>query len=68
MITLTLSIVIHDVTVEVQGEANDLDEIREAWEAFILSTYQVEHGCSPGGFKDLDIHRLNLCSPVQEVE
>ncbi len=67
MITLSLSTVIHDVTVEVQGEANDLDEIKEAWEAFILSTYQVEYGTNPGKVKDLDIHRLNLCSPVQEV-
>jgi len=44
MITLSLSTVIHDVTVEVQGEANDLDDIQEAWEAFILSTYHVEYG------------------------
>ena len=68
MITLTLSAVIHDVTVEVQGEANDLSEIQEAWEAFILSTYQVEHESSPGGCTDPGNHRLNLCSPVQEVE
>lgn len=59
MITLSLSTVIHDVTVEVQGEANDLDDIREAWEAFILSTYQVEYGSNT-------TIKQNL-SPIQEV-
>lgn len=67
MITLTLSTVINDVTVSVEGQANALDEIQEAWESFVLSTYQVEHGCSPTGYKDLDIHQENLCSPIQEV-
>lgn len=59
MITLSLSTVIQDVTVEVQGEANDLDDIREAWEAFILSMYQVEYG------SDTTI-KQNI-SPIQEV-
>jgi hypothetical protein len=67
MITLTLCTVINDVTVDIQGEANDLDEIKEAWEAFILTTYQVKHGMGPAGYKDLDLHRQNMCSPVQEV-
>ena len=68
MIFLTLSTVINDITVEIQGEANDLEEIREAWESFLLSTYQVEHGNGPGGFKNLDIHRQNMCSPLQETQ
>ena len=67
MILLRLSTSINDISVEVEGEANTLDEIREAWESFILSTYQVETGCSPTSYKDLDIHRQNICSPIQEV-
>lgn len=60
MITLSLSTIIHDVTVEVQGEANDLDEIKEAWEAFVLSTYQVEYG------NNASMNRQNI-SAIQEV-
>lgn len=66
MIFLRLSTLINNVTVEVEGEANNLDEIQEAWESFILSTYQIETGCRPTSFKDLDIHRQNLCCPIQE--
>lgn len=60
MILLRLSTEINGVTVEVEGEANDLDQIYESWEAFILSTYQVETGNRPTSYKDLDIHRQNL--------
>jgi hypothetical protein len=68
MILLTLSTVINDVTVEIQGEANDLDEIRESWESFLLATYQVEHGSKPGSIKDLKIHQENLTNlPIIEV-
>jgi len=68
MILLTLSTVINDVTVEIQGEANDLDEIQEAWESFLLSTYQVEYGAKPASYKDLDIHQKNLCDPIVGVQ
>jgi len=67
MILLTLSTVINDVTIEVQGEANTMDEITEAWETFQISTHQVEYGRNPSGFKKLDICRQNLCSPLKEV-
>ena len=67
MILLRLSTEVNSVTVEVEGEANNLDEIQEAWESFILSTYQVENGRKPTSFKDLDIHRQNLCAPIEEV-
>lgn len=67
MILLRLSTEVNSVTVEVEGEANNLDEIQEAWESFILSTYQVETGCRPTSIKDLDIHRHNLCAPIEEV-
>lgn len=67
MILLRLSTEINTVTVEVEGEANDLDQIQEAWESFILATYQVETGRRPTSLKDLDIHRHNLCAPIEEV-
>lgn len=63
MILLKLSTIIHDVTVEVEGEANDLEQIQEAWESFILTTYQVEHGSRPGSIRDLKIHQENLTNP-----
>jgi hypothetical protein len=63
MILLTLSTVINDVTVEIQGEANDHDQIQEAWETFVLTTYQVENGSKPGSIKDLRIHSENLTRP-----
>lgn len=63
MILLRLSAVVNDVTVEVEGEANDLDQIRESWESFILATYQVEHGSTPGSIRDLKIHQENLTNP-----
>ena len=46
MICLRLSTVVNDVTVEVEGEADSLLDIQEAWESFILSTNQVEYGTS----------------------
>ena len=67
MILLRLSTQINGVTVEVEGEANYLEEIRETWESFILTTYQVETGCSPTSYKDLDIHRQNLVKPCDEI-
>lgn len=67
MILLRLSTEINSVTVEIEGEANDLDQIQEAWESFILATYQVETGRRPTSLKDLDIHRQNLCAPIVEV-
>ena len=67
MILLRLSTEINTVTVEIEGEANDLDQIQEAWESFILATYQVETGCRPTSIKDLDIHRQNICAPIVEV-
>ena len=67
MILLRLSTEINTVTVEVEGEANDLDQIQEAWESFILATYQVETGRRPTSIKDLDIHRQNICAPIEEV-
>ena len=67
MILIRLSTEINSVKVEIEGEANHLEEIQEEWESFILSTYQIENGCSPTRYKDLDIHRQNICSPIQEV-
>lgn len=68
MIALTLSTVIGNINVQIEGEANDLEDIREAWESFILSTYQVEYGTRPGSFRDLRIHQKNLTHPpVMEV-
>ena len=66
MIILRLSRSINEVMVEIEGEANDLTQIQEAWESFLLSTYQVETGKSVTSFKDLDIHRQNLCYPDSE--
>ena len=60
MILLRLSTVINGVTIETEGEANDLDQICESWETFLLSTYQVENGIRATSYKDLDIHRQNL--------
>lgn len=59
MILLRLSTTIEEVTVEVEGEANDLHEIQEAWESFILATYQVEQGSRSGSIRDLKIHQEN---------
>jgi hypothetical protein len=68
MILLTLSTVINDVTVEIQGEANDLDQIQETWETFVLTTYQVENGSKPGSTKDLRIQNEILTrQPIVEV-
>ena len=68
MILLTLSSVINDVTVEVQGEANDLNEIQETWESFVLATYQVEQGSRLGSPRDLKIHQENQTNqPIMEV-
>lgn len=67
MILLRLSTNVNGVTVEIEGEANHLDEIQTAWESFILATYQVDTGRSPTSFKDLDIHRQNLINPLEEV-
>ena len=67
MILLRLSTEVNGVTVEIEGEANHLEEIQEAWESFILATYHVENGCRPASLKDLDIHRQNLCAPIEEV-
>ncbi|MGV8108931.1 hypothetical protein [Methanospirillum sp.] len=63
MILLRLSTVINGVTIETEGEANDLDQIYESWETFLLSTYQVENGIRVTSFKELDIHRQNLTRP-----
>lgn len=46
MICLRLSAVVNDVTVEIEGEADSLLDIQEAWESFILATNQVEYGTS----------------------
>lgn len=68
MILLTLSSVINDVTVEIQGEANDLNEIQEAWESFILATSQVEQGSRSGSARDLKIRHENQTHlPILEV-
>ena len=68
MILLTLSTVINDVTVEIQGEANDLDQIQETWETFVLTTYQVENGSKLGSTKDLRIQNEILPrQPIVEV-
>jgi|GEM_PF-2193415 len=68
MILLRLTTSINEISVEVEGEANTLDEIREAWESFILSTYQVENGTKPNSFRELEIHRQNLTRPpVSEI-
>jgi len=63
MILLRLSTEINGVMVEVEGEANDLDQIYESWETFLLSTYQVENGIRATSYKDLDIHRQNITNP-----
>ncbi|MDD1729927.1 MAG: hypothetical protein LUQ50_12770 [Methanospirillum sp.] len=68
MILVRFKTVIKDITVEVEGEAESLTDIFEAWESFILSTYQVEHEAQPKGFNDLDIHVKNLCNPIEEVD
>jgi hypothetical protein len=67
MILLRLSTEINGVTVEIEGEANDLDQIQESWESFILATYEVENGVRPTSFKNLDIHRQNLTRPSGEI-
>lgn len=63
MILLRLSTEINGVTVEVEGEANTLEEIQEAWESFILTTYRVENGHNPNTMKDLIIHEMNITNP-----
>ncbi len=63
MILLRLSTEINSVTVEIEGEANTLEEIQEAWEAFILATYRVENGRNPSRMKDLIIHEMNITNP-----
>jgi hypothetical protein len=68
MILLRLSTEINDVMVEVEGEANDLDQIQEAWESFVLATYQVENGHKPGRMKDLVIHEMNLTNPPKRCD
>lgn len=65
MILLRLSTVVDEVTVEIEGEANNLDQIQESWESFVLATYQVEQGIRLGSTRDL-IHQ-GTCSPIQEV-
>ncbi|PWR75363.1 hypothetical protein ACKUB1_09670 [Methanospirillum stamsii] len=67
MILLRLSTEINGVTIEIEGEANTLEEIQEAWESFILTTYRVENGQNPDSIKDTIIHEMNLCAPIQEV-
>ena len=67
MILVRFSTVINDITVEVEGEADTLTGIFEAWESFVLSTYQIEHEARPTSIKDLDIHAKNLCIPIEEV-
>jgi len=68
MILLRLSTVINGVTVEVEGEANNLEEIQEAWESFILATYRVENGRDPSRMKDLVIHEMNLTNPPKSCD
>lgn len=63
MILLRLSTDINGVMVEVEGEANTLEEIQEAWESFILATYRVENGRNPSRMKDLVIHEMNITNP-----
>ena len=63
MILLRLSTEINGVTVEVEGEANTLEEIQEAWESFILTTYRVENGHNSSTMKDLIIHEMNITNP-----
>ena len=63
MILLRLSTKINDVMVEIEGEANNLEEIQEAWESFILATYRVENGHDPSRMKDLVIHEMNITNP-----
>ncbi|MFH0967964.1 MAG: hypothetical protein V1862_09815 [Methanobacteriota archaeon] len=67
MILVRFSAVIKDITIEVEGEADTLTGIIEAWESFVLSTYQVEHETAPSGYNEMDIHIQNLCSPAMEV-
>jgi hypothetical protein len=67
MILVRFSAVIKDITIEVEGEADTLTGIIEAWESFVLSTYQVEHETTPTGYKELDIHIQNFGNPVMEM-
>ena len=65
MICLRLSTVVNDVTVEVEGEADSLLDIQEAWESFILATNQVEYGTSHRP-EDRYIHRKDLSDGAEE--
>lgn len=59
MILLRLSTEINGVTVEVEGEASDLDQIQESWESFVLATYQVETGIRAPAYKGLTAQTTN---------
>ncbi len=67
MILVRFSTVINDISVQVEGEADTLTGIIEAWESFILSTYQIERDARPKDVHELDIHAKSLCSPIKEV-
>lgn len=67
MILVRFSTVINDINVQVEGEADTLTGIIEAWESFILSTYQIERDARPKDVNELDIHAKSLCSPIKEV-
>lgn len=68
MITLTLSAVIRDVTVEIQGEANTLQEISDAWTSFLEAAHYIDTGVEPRSFSDLDITRQNLTRPTGDIQ
>ena len=68
MITVTLSSAIRDVMIEIQGEANTIQDIESAYYSFLETCHFVKCGEKPDHLQDLELVRVELTTQKNLIE